>query len=147
MSMPSPWRLLLCPVLIELQHLLLNTNKRVGKISVWQLYNGDLYPFQEICGLLLILFNQLWIFFDALNYLKNRIWQDCIKLYWGTWKRKALYDKHLNHHYQSQFWTQDMYTSKFSVCAQNSGVWLFKWYQSYWNLSDLSLSSWGSRSY
>ena len=80
--MPSPWRLLLCPVLIELQHLLLNTNKRVGKISVWQLYNGDLYPFQEICGLLLILFNQLWIFFDALNYLRkefNRMYKPLLR--------------------------------------------------------------------
>ena len=80
--MPSPWRLLLCPVLIELQHLLLNTNKRVGKISVWQLYNGDLYPFQEICGLFLIFFNQLWIFFDALNYLRkefNRMYKPLLR--------------------------------------------------------------------
>ena len=70
---------------------------------------------------------------STLNFLwcaqlpEKRIQQDCINLYWGTWKRKALYDKHLNH-YQSQFWTHVMYKFNFSVCAQNSGVWLFKQY-------------------
>ena len=70
--MSSPWRLLLCPVLIELQHLLLNTNKRVGKISVWQLYNGDLYPINFILVVIIVII----VCTTTENHVKLMVWNN-----------------------------------------------------------------------
>ena len=53
---------------------MLNSNKSVGKLPVWELHNSDLDPLKKICRQLLIFDDQFMVFLDALNYLRcNKI--------------------------------------------------------------------------